>query len=156
MSLVARMPCHADDPAMRLWERAPEKVTRTFIHAGDYVHTHMWDLRADPASCMRCHSQNFCSDCHDARGISEGAARGRTDGFRFHGPGVLLPGSPDYHGTAARRDILACAACHTEGTAGNCVECHRAGEFGGNPHPPGFSSQLSRTGAPVCRMCHDR
>jgi hypothetical protein len=67
---------------------------------------------------------------------------------------VLFPGSPDFHGTAARRDIVSCAACHADGTSGNCVTCHATGQFGGNPHPPGFKSRLNRTGAPVCRLCH--
>ena len=100
--------CHDGEPTLRLWERSPEKVSRTFIHAGDYVHRHMWDARADSASCMRCHQQNWCSDCHSSRGISEIVAQQRTDGFRFHGPGVLTPRFPRLprHRGAARHRLL--------------------------------------------------
>jgi hypothetical protein len=146
--------CHFTSTGLAPPERFPEKVDRKFIHRGDYVFRHPWDARSDPASCTKCHSVAQCRQCHDERGVSERGALARTDGFKFHGPGVLFPGSPDFHGTAARRDIVTCAACHGEGASGNCVTCHSVGQFGGNPHPPGFRSRLDRHGAPVCRLCH--
>jgi hypothetical protein len=146
--------CHFESSGLLPAERSPERVGREFIHRGDYVFRHPFEARGDPASCLRCHSRETCQDCHDARGISERGADARSDGYQFHGPGVLFPGSPDFHGTAARRDILSCAACHSDGQSGDCVSCHQVGAFGGNPHPPGFRSRLSKTGAPVCRICH--
>ena len=146
--------CHFTSTGLAPAERWPEKVDRKFIHRGDYVYRHTWDARADPASCTKCHALSQCRQCHDERGVSERGALARNDGFKFHGAGVLVPGSPDFHGTAARRDIVSCAACHADGASGNCVTCHASGQFGGNPHPPGFKSRLSRTGAPVCRLCH--
>ena len=146
--------CHADQPMLRPSERHPESVSRDFIHRGDYVFRHPWEARGDPASCLRCHGTSYCEDCHESRGLTETSAPLRNDAFRFHGPGVLVPGSSDFHGTAARRHILSCASCHSDGMSGNCVDCHQVGAFGGNPHPPGFRSRLSRTGAPVCRLCH--
>jgi len=146
--------CHFTSAGLTPPERQPSRVEREFIHRGDYEFRHPWDARADPASCLRCHGRNYCEECHDSRGISESGSLQRTDGYRFHGPGVLFPGSPDYHGTAARRDILSCAVCHADGASGNCVNCHAEGAFGGNPHPPGFKSRLDKRGAPVCRLCH--
>jgi hypothetical protein len=146
--------CHFESSGLTPPEREPAHVAREFIHRGDYVFRHPWDARADPASCLRCHGRDYCEDCHDSRGISELGALKRTDGYQFHGPGVLFSGSPDFHGTAARRDILSCAVCHAEGASGNCVGCHAVGAFGGNPHPPGFRSRLDKHGAPVCRLCH--
>jgi hypothetical protein len=146
--------CHFTSVGLTPPERNPERVDRKFIHRGDYVFRHPWDARSDAASCIGCHSQAQCRDCHDQRGVSEKGALARNDGFKFHGAGVLFPGSPDFHGTAARRDIVSCAACHADGASGNCVTCHTVGAFGGNPHPPGFRSRLDRHGAPVCRLCH--
>jgi hypothetical protein len=148
--------CHAAQPLMRPSERHPERVAADTIHEGNYVSVHPWAARTDPGSCMRCHGMKFCEECHTTRGISErGAAKAGTN-QHFHGPGVLVRGSPDFHGSAARRDIIACASCHSNGASGNCVSCHAVGAFGGNPHPPGFKSRLSRTGAPVCRLCHSQ
>lgn len=137
-------------PAARL----PEKAHLGLIHRGDYLFRHPWEARADPASCIKCHATSYCLDCHQERGLSERAALTRTDGFRFHGPGVLFKGSPDYHGTAARRDPVSCAACHDDGSRGNCIDCHAEGAFGGNPHPRGFKSRLDKRTAAVCRLCH--
>jgi hypothetical protein len=64
------------------------------------------------------------------------------------------PGSRDFHGTAARRDVALCASCHDRGPATNCIQCHKVGAYGGNPHPPGFhSSQGIHEG--MCRYCHE-
>ncbi len=135
-------------------QRLPEKAHLGLIHRGDYIFRHPWEARADPASCVKCHSPSYCRDCHDGRGISAASAATRTDGFQFHGPGVLFPGSPDFHGTLARRDPVSCAACHEDSAASNCTSCHREGAFGGNPHPPGFRSRLDKRSAAVCRLCH--
>lgn len=139
-------------PGMRL----PEKVHLGLIHRGDYLFRHPWDARSDPASCVKCHSTSYCRDCHDDRGLSAKAALTRTDGFQFHGPGVLFPGSSEFHGTAARRDPISCAACHEDGSQANCTSCHREGAFGGNPHPAGFKSRLNKRTASVCRLCHTK
>ncbi len=151
--------CHAEVPLMHPEESVPEKLSFLRIHPGDYTYRHMWDVRADSASCLRCHGQRFCNDCHETRGITQTTAMKHKGGFTFHGPGVLAPGSPDFHGSAARRDIVSCAACHRDGERGDCLECHslRSPSFiPVSPHPPGFKSRLSRTGAPVCRLCHVR
>jgi hypothetical protein len=146
--------CHRNRPLLRLWERMPDRPFRTFVHPGDYISRHAFDVRADSASCQRCHKPDECRSCHDSRGRSQEGSL--ATGFQFHGPGVLFPGSPDFHGDAARRDIMSCAACHQDGSRASCIDCHAVGEFGGNPHPRGFRSQLSRTGAAVCRLCHVR
>lgn len=47
-----------------------------------------------------------------------------------------------------------CASCH--GGAGEmlCVGCHRVGGPGGNPHAPGFSSQMRPAVDRPCVLCH--
>ena len=71
-----------------------------------------------------------------------------------HGPGwVGLGVAENEHGRAARRDPVACASCHGGAGEALCVSCHKVGGPGGNPHPPGYSSQQPMTAMP-CRMCH--
>lgn len=139
-------------PALRL----TEKSHLALIHRGDYLFRHPWDARADSGSCVKCHSPDYCRDCHDQRGLSSRAALTRTDGYQYHGPGILFPGSPEFHGSAARRDPISCAACHEDGSAGNCTSCHAEGAFGGNPHPKNWKSRLDKRSAQVCRLCHTK
>ena len=148
--------CHFEEKFIRLSEFRGEDVAFSFIHPGDFLHRHPSLARTDPNSCLTCHGQDTCRDCHDRAGVGFRGAQRREDGFAFHGPGVNDPSSRDFHGRAARRDILACAGCHDNGNDSNCVDCHRVGGVGGNPHPPNFRSALSRSSADVCRTCHSR
>jgi hypothetical protein len=61
--------------------------------------------------------------------------------------------SSNFHGPAARRDILSCAGCHEAGPATNCIQCHKVGAYGGNPHPSGWKSSRG-VEAEMCRYCH--
>jgi hypothetical protein len=100
--------------------------------------------------CSTCHSEPFCNECHLERRVSGIAEMARSP----HPPGwVGALASQNLHGPAARRDPASCASCH--GGAGEmlCVECHRVGGVGGNPHPPGFDSRKSLSELP-CRLCH--
>ena len=58
------------------------------------------------------------------------------------------------HGSAAKHDILSCAACHDQGARSNCIECHRTV----NPHPTGWAQRHNRTSDvarnSMCRNCH--
>jgi len=63
--------------------------------------------------------------------------------------------APEFHGRAARRDIVACAGCHDQGPATNCIGCHRVGAYGGNPHPRGWMSAGTDRQQGMCRYCHD-
>ncbi|MFO0980600.1 MAG: hypothetical protein U1E76_02455 [Planctomycetota bacterium] len=146
--------CHQEQRFILTSTLAREKVAQNFIHPGDWIHRHMTFARARPETCLTCHSTRTCLDCHQRQGVALPDAASRSDGFHFHGPGLLDPTSKDFHGRAARRDIVLCASCHDNGLDANCVQCHRVGGVGGNPHPPGFASTLSRSGAKVCRACH--
>jgi hypothetical protein len=123
------------------------------MHRGDFLGRHSVEVAADPASCRRCHGQSFCDSCHQAEGLTAQAKNPRDP----HPAGWSIPGSRDFHGPAARRDIASCAACHDQGARSNCVDCHRVGGIGGNPHPPGFTqrhdrAEIRRTG--MCLYCH--
>ncbi|MDB4969781.1 MAG: hypothetical protein JWN44_5470 [Myxococcales bacterium] len=145
--------CHASTVATRIEVKLPERVDANFIHRNDYVGRHQVEAAADPAQCRRCHGSSFCENCHRAQNLSSAGANPRDP----HPPGWSLPGSQQFHGTAARRDIVACAACHDQGARSICVDCHKVGGIGGNPHPPGWTSrhgvnEIARNG--MCAACH--
>ena len=122
----------------------PEKVTREFIHRGDWISRHAMEEAADPASCKKCHGQAYCQSCHAYQNVAPGGTSPRDP----HPSNWL-----QVHGTQARMNIVACAACHDQGSGAICVACHRQG--GINPHPPGWKGPASqKTSNPTCRACH--
>jgi hypothetical protein len=126
---------------------------RRWIHPGTYVAAHVLDARASPDSCNRCHGTQFCESCHTLQGLTSAAANPRSP----HPPGFASPGGSEFHGDAARRDIVSCAACHDQGAASVCVDCHRVGGTGGNPHPSSFLSGRTMDEARengMCLVCH--
>jgi hypothetical protein len=133
----------------RLW---PERVAMEQVHRGDFLHSHGIEARADADLCVRCHSDNqFCQDCHTASGITLLS----PTRLAVHPSGWMQPSSPNFHGPPARLQIGACASCHDQGAASNCVDCHRVGGLGGNPHPAGFA-RTDYAGDPMCGICHGR
>lgn len=141
--------CHNRLEGMPPALKHSERVDRDLIHRGDFLTRHFIDARADPAKCGKCHNPNQCSACHDRMGVGAGSGRA----VNRHPGGWMNPASPDFHGAKARRDIVACASCHDQGAASNCVKCHRVGAPGGSPHPPGWNPRTSRNSA-MCRSCH--
>jgi hypothetical protein len=145
--------CHAKTtmvPAETLYIDRPD---REFVHRQDFLGRHPVEERADPDSCQRCHSASTCETCHQNSGVSAGA----PGALNPHPPGWALPGSPSFHGDAARRDITSCASCHDQGAQSNCVSCHRVGGIGGDPHPASWQSHHSIAEAQQdgrCIMCH--
>jgi len=143
--------CHDVTQDLKIENRRPDAIERNFVHRGDFMVRHPIEARSQPAKCARCHTQRDCEGCHLERGVS-GLAKG---GVNPHPPGWIgsNPDAPDFHGRAARRDILTCAACHDQGPATNCIRCHKVGGYGGNPHPSGWKSSRSDS-ASMCRYCH--
>jgi hypothetical protein len=133
----------------------PEEVQRDFIHRGDYQSRHMVEAGASPASCRKCHGSKFCEDCHTQRNLIQRFTTGpqpqnpHPDGWGTN------QGGGNFHGPAARKNIVACAACHDNGGEPICVTCHSSG--GPNPHPPSFLSKRrteDRTKKAMCMACH--
>jgi Cytochrome c7 and related cytochrome c len=144
--------CHAKTTMVPIETKLVDRPDRQFIHRQDFLGRHSVDLRADPTSCARCHSTSFCETCHERERVSAG-----TSSLNPHPPGWGLPGSGQFHGDAARRNIQSCAGCHDQGDASNCVSCHKVGGIGGNPHPSGFLSHHNLSEAQSdgrCRACH--
>jgi hypothetical protein len=144
--------CHTQTSGARVERRLPERVDRALLHRGDFVARHALEARSDPALCQRCHGVSECQSCHEAQGLSPGS----PTPVNPHPRGWMTPG-PDSHGRAARRDIIACASCHDQGASSNCIDCHRVGGIGGNPHPPRFTlrhgpEEIDRNA--MCLTCH--
>jgi hypothetical protein len=145
--------CHASTVSMKIEARLPERVNAAFIHRNDYVGRHAVDAQAEPAMCRRCHGSSFCESCHAAQNLTPLSANPRDP----HPSVWSFPGSSSFHGSAARRDIASCAPCHDQGARSICVDCHKVGGVGGNPHPAGWQTQhgrdeIQRNG--MCLSCH--
>lgn len=114
---------------------------------------HAIEAKANPVLCRRCHGTSFCENCHSLQNLTSNSLDPRNP----HPPGWTIPGSPQFHGVAAQRDITSCASCHDQGPSTNCIKCHRVGGVGGNPHPLGWLShhgyQEMRSN-PICLYCH--
>jgi hypothetical protein len=118
------------------------------VHRAGFASRHSLEARAQPGACQTCHQPDRCVSCHIARGVA-----GDTAGSPHPAGWVGLTAGENKHGREARRDPAACASCH--GGAGEqlCVQCHKVGGVGGNPHPAGWSSRQPLSSMP-CRMCH--
>lgn len=142
--------CHDVTQTLSIERRRPDAIHAGFVHRGDFLSRHAIEAAMSPKRCVTCHAPESCDACHVQRGVSASAKGGRSP----HPMGWLGdPGSARFHGRAARRDPLSCAGCHERGPATNCIDCHRVGGHGGNPHPRNFRSQQSLGSVP-CRHCH--
>ena len=122
------------------------------VYRGDFMVRHAIEAQSQSARCVRCHTVNTCDTCHVARGVS-----GNRSGSRNPHPAGWVGGNPNSksaHGHEARRDIVLCASCHEQGPATNCIQCHKVGAYGGNPHPGGWKSNQGE-GSRMCRYCHE-
>jgi hypothetical protein len=148
--------CHAQTNMVRVETKLIDRPDRRFIHRNDFLGRHQVEARADPASCARCHStgaDGSCETCHQRSHVAAGSLNARNP----HPPGWGLPGSGSFHGDAARRNIQSCASCHDQGDQSNCVQCHKVGGIGGDPHPIGFRTRHNLAEARSdgrCFACH--
>ena len=145
--------CHAKTVGLRPEVKFSEDVVSSFIHRGDFISRHALEARADSASCTKCHGTSSCESCHTLNNLTSAVPQPNTP----HPPGWSFPGGADFHGDAARRDIVSCASCHDQGAASVCVRCHNVGGVGGNPHPASWldkheASEIASNG--MCLACH--
>lgn len=143
--------CHDLTQDLSVEVRRPELIESGQVHRGDFLVRHAIEVGSEPARCLSCHTVETCNACHAARGVSANLA----DPTNPHPPEWIgnNTASSNFHGFAARRDILSCAGCHEAGPATNCIRCHQVGGYGGNPHPNGWKSVRS-SGDAMCRYCH--
>lgn len=143
--------CHDVTQDLKVETRRPEAIESGQVHRGDFMVRHAIEARSQPARCLTCHTVQTCDSCHAARGVSANVANPMNP----HPPEwVSNTASSNFHGAAARRDIVSCAGCHEAGPATNCIRCHKVGAYGGNPHPRGWKSARG-TDEEMCRYCHE-
>jgi hypothetical protein len=143
--------CHDLSQDMSVEARRPERIESRQVHRGDFMVRHAIEARSEPSRCLSCHTAQTCDGCHAARGVSANLLDPRNP----HPPEWMgaNANASDFHGAAARRDILSCAGCHEAGPATNCIRCHQVGGYGGNPHPRGWKSGRG-VASEMCRYCH--
>jgi Cytochrome c7 and related cytochrome c len=143
--------CHDVTQDLTVEARRPEAIESGQVHRGDFMVRHAIEARSEPSRCLSCHTVETCDSCHVARGVSANVANPQNP----HPIGWIGSdtSSPNFHGAAARRDIVACAGCHEAGPATNCIRCHKVGAYGGSPHPRGWKSSQSMS-SEMCRYCH--
>jgi len=143
--------CHDLGQSASIEVRRPDAVDSQQVHRGDFLTMHPLEARSRSGACLGCHTTASCDACHVERGVSAARVGSTTP----HPVGWVGrdASSPDSHGRTARRSIATCAACHDQGSATNCVRCHRVGGPGGSPHPGGWEPARSNDSSP-CRYCH--
>ena len=142
--------CHASTRPFPSSQGHLDRPGREAHHRGDFRTRHAIEARLDPQSCRKCHDvQTDCASCHERMGASGGSGRSP------HPAAWMQHGAASFHGKEARRDIASCASCHGDGSAAQCLQCHRPGAYGGSPHPPGFDAGgRERRSDPGCTPCH--
>lgn len=138
------------------------------IHPPGFLGTHGMQAKTNTDTCMNCHQRaTDCRACHLRFGVSDNLSLGRHAGqavptrLKFHPPGYATPSGEQLHASDARKNINACASCHSEDT---CLSCHATSQvarpgLSANPHGANFvqsgrCNALARNNRRVCLKCH--
>jgi Cytochrome c7 and related cytochrome c len=107
----------------------PPRWLHNSQHTPDFINRHAAIAADDSAFCANCHTEDFCTDCHD----------GRVRPRNIHPSDYL-----NMHPIEARMEPQRCQACHQEQNF--CLDCHmRVGVSQSSPtgdkdsgrfHPP--------------------
>lgn len=106
--------CHLVEPTGKLAVSfgagmlVPPQWMHNAGHTADWIERHKTVAADDSSFCGSCHTNTFCTDCHD----------GRVRNRKVH-PNDWL----SMHPQAARQDNPRCTSCHAEQTF--CGDCHR-------------------------------
>ncbi len=148
--------CHSGTVVAPIEIRFADRTERPFVHRNDFVGRHSVEATAEPARCLRCHGPEptFCENCHTLQNLTSQAANPTSP---HPANWVFPPGAPNGHAVAARQQITNCASCHDQGAQSVCVNCHKVGGTGGNPHPPAWMRRNDNPAAQrqgMCLYCH--
>lgn len=123
----------------------------TQVHPPGYLVLHGHEALVNTADCTSCHTPDrFCASCHTQAELTRTATLPLGGGVQVHPPHWLNPAAPGNHGDEARRNVLACASCHS---GEDCASCHAWI----NPHGRDFSQrcrQMLDANAATCARCH--
>ena len=136
----------------------PPKWLNNAGHTPDFIERHKQVAGTNSQVCAQCHSEKYCTDCHDGR------VRPRS----IH-PNDYL----NMHAIEARQATQRCTSCHREQTF--CVDCHqRTGvsmsgpanlrnsgrfhpqksEWSDAPRKPGHHAFEAQRNLNACVSCH--
>ena len=129
--------CHLTDSAGQMkvlfstGELKPPRWLGNAQHTADFIERHKRVAADNSALCASCHTERYCTDCHDGR------VRPRS----VH-PNDWI----SIHAISARQNNPRCTSCHQEQSF--CLGCHqRIGVAMSGPnvplarfHPPGFGA----------------
>lgn len=166
--------CHTNFATLR-----PKEHDRT-----DFAREHKQFARMQNATCMTCHTDESCQDCHTNAGLVQTNPAGRdlvsprsprlTANDRAQGMALQKVHDLNFrftHGVAASAKSSECATCHS--TRDFCSTCHLAGgnvnqfQFRPLTHQQlrfttlgvgsggGLHAQLARRDIESCAACHD-
>ncbi|MBC8017297.1 MAG: cytochrome C [Verrucomicrobia bacterium] len=149
-------------------------------HRSDFRVLHPLKAKDNPQTCVRCHDQKYCSECHSKfprNKIQFESHRRQFSNIQLQGsgpahqifnasqcqtchPGGLVPTHQwsGEHAREARRNLQACQTCHEDGDV--CMKCHssRTG-LKVSPHPRNWGSikdnLRSRSNGRSCIKCHN-
>lgn len=132
--------CHSLRQGLKVSEKNFSDLQVSDPHRGEWKTIHVAEAKVDPSRCYRCHTKNFCIECHSRR--------------KFSHPQRWLV----IHGDEARKNIAGCSSCHEKGAHTVCISCHKVGQ-GGSPHPKGWSEEhigIERKKDRPCVYCHSK
>lgn len=166
--------CHTDFAALR-----PQEHNRT-----NFITEHKFLARMQDETCMTCHTESSCQDCHNNPGLLQTGTDGRelvsprasriTANDRAQGMALKQVHDLNFrltHGVSASAKTADCATCHSTETF--CSTCHMAGgnvtqnQFLPRTHLTvnfatigvgsggGLHAQLARRDIESCAACHD-
>ncbi len=142
--------CHSKEPGIKPSIKHIERMDRNIIHRGDYISRHNIEANINPASCLKCHGERFCSDCHKKYGMFEKPGISASDSSISYNPHPSNYKNKSYHGADAKRNIVRCITCHDDSEKSECLNCHK---FAAKPHKGGLSTSDMNSKAP-CTFCH--
>ncbi len=122
---------------------------KELTHLSAWITSHKSVAIRKEESCLKCHSTDFCADCHSVRQGLKPSEKNFGD---------LEPSYPHRgewktrHTIEAKADPSRCYRCHTRKF---CSDCHPRVE---SPHPQGWLSihgEEARKNIASCSSCHE-
>jgi hypothetical protein len=149
------------------------------MHMSDFIVGHPLMAKKDPQSCMNCHEQKYCSDCHTQFADDQLAGESHRKSWSnlltsesgiphssfsdlscqtCHADSVLPAHEwSDRHARDARKNLASCQTCHSSGDT--CIKCHSARSgLRANPHPENWDDIKDKlsdaSDGRTCKKCH--
>ncbi len=119
-SMVAWHPVEVTAPALCSTCHTDDKAVMN--HTSDFSTRHKYYAAQTRQTCMVCHKEAYCSDCHAHKEELK-----PSDKYK-ESPELSLPHRGDYlnqHKIDGRINPASCFPCHGRQNNGRCIACHR-------------------------------